>query len=438
VPNRLRPYTYLYRFLYGAGLLAVAPYYLWRFFHRGLELGDLRQRLGYVPPPAGSSGKLAQGGVWIHAVSVGETLALRQMVQRLRQRLTLPLVVTTTTATGQQVARQSLYLADAIYYFPFDLRGPVCRALDRIRPRLVLLTESELWPTFLDECRRRGIPVVLINGRMSRKTFRRYSLLRTVTLDLFGALELMLMQEPSFAANLLELGVAPERVQTVGNLKFDLEENGNSGESTNAFATALEEDGRFTVVAGSTVAGEEELLLEAFRALRTVQPDARLVLAPRHPERFAAVGTLLQRSDLSWQRRSDGHFDPNRDVVLLDSIGELRWVYRAAAIAVIGGSFCARGGHNLLEPAAWARPVVFGPHMENFAEIATTFVARGCGLQTDSDGLGDALIRLAKDPLLAKTMGQDARTVVEESRGATERTLQAIEPWLENLRRSTE
>jgi 3-deoxy-D-manno-octulosonic-acid transferase len=362
-------------------------------------------------------------------------LALRPLVQRLRQRLAVPLVVTTTTATGQQVARQSLYLADGIYYFPFDLAGPVRRALDRVRPRLVLLTESELWPTFLSECRRRSIPVVLINGRMSRRTLRRYRLVRGAALEMIGALELMLMQQRSHADHLIELGAAAQRVRTTGNLKFDFIDDAVQGQSAQAFVTELEEQGRFNLVAGSTVAGEEELLLEAFRALRAAQPNARLVLAPRHPERFAGVAQLLQRSELAWQRRSTVPLDPASDVVLLDTLGELRSIYRAAAIAVIGGSFRAHGGHNLLEPAACARPIVWGPHMENFAEIADTFLSRGGGLQVVAAELGETLIQLARDPVLAKTMGNNARSVIEESRGATERTLSALEPWLANLGR---
>jgi len=433
----VRSYLHIYRLLYGAGLAALAPYYLWRFWKRGLQLGDLRQRFGYLPdsPRIGENG--APGAVWIHAVSVGEALALRRLVQRMRQRLSQPLVVTTTTATGQQVARQSLYLADAIYYFPFDLRGPVRRALDRIRPRLVLLTESELWPIFLDECRQRAIPVLLINGRMSQRTLRSYRRVRGAALDMLGALELMLIQESSCADALIELGVAPEKVRTVRSLKFDFEEDGAGDAACGTLVEALEADGRFTVVAGSTVAGEEIQLLKAFRELRAVQSDARLILAPRHPERFDSVAALLERSDFSWQRRSGGPLDPNLDVVLLDTLGELRAVYRAAAVAVIGGSFGARGGHNLLEPAASAKPVVFGPHMENFAEIAASFAGSGAGLQVSADAIGTALIRLARDPLLAKNMGASGRQLVEASRGSTEETLRAIDPWLAALARNS-
>jgi 3-deoxy-D-manno-octulosonic-acid transferase len=434
----------LYSFLLTLAFLALLPYFVWQAVTKRKYLNNFSERLGQLPA---SWRAAARPALWLHAVSVGETLAAVPLLQALRERFPQHrLIVSTTTATGQQVARERVAAADGVCYFPFDWRFAARRALRTIRPQAVILMESELWPNFLAECQARRIPVMVANGRISDRSFKRSQHVRWLLKPLYGKVTRFLMQSPADAERAVALGADAARVSVSGNLKYDL---GATGLSDRQRAAAQELNDLFAldstplIVAGSTTAlagvDEEALLLKAFAALRQRAgfERLRLLIAPRHPERFAAVAELL--ASTSWQcvRRSTAHeaapAASTADVILLDSIGELAALYPFAELVFVGGSLIPKGGHNILEPALYGKPIVVGPYMENFREITTEFLRREAVLQlkqADADELPGALIetfaRLLEDKALAQRLGQNAQTAVAANRGATARTVEAL------------
>jgi 3-deoxy-D-manno-octulosonic-acid transferase len=353
-----------YSLLLTLGLIVLIPHFLLQALAHGKYIAGLRQRLGSVPPVNGKP------VIWLHCVSVGETQAARPLAQRVKQQFPHhALVVSTITLTGQKLAHDVFRTtAEGVFYFPFDWRWSVRRALKTINPAAVLIMETELWPNFLRECKARRIPVALVNGRISRQSFRRYQLIRFFLRRVLSCLSLAVMQSEKDAGRLLALGMNEDKLYTAGNLKFDAE----VAEGMTAKTTELRE--RFglqsempLILAASTHAPEEEVLLESIRQL---QP-ARLMIAPRHPERFNEVAALIQKSGLSWTRRTAAATadDANAIVILLDTIGELPATYSLADVVFVGGSIVDRGGHNVLEPAAAGAAVVTGAHTHNFHAI---------------------------------------------------------------------
>jgi 3-deoxy-D-manno-octulosonic-acid transferase len=380
-------------------------------------------------------------------VSVGETLASLSLVKALRGRFPHHrLVVSTTTATGQSVARSRVGEADGFCYFPFDWKFCVRRALKVIKPQIVILMESELWPNFLGECRNRGIQVVVANGRISDRSFARSLKFGFFVRRLYSLITRFLMQSQLDAERAVELGAPSGRVSVSGNLKYDI---GEAVESPKVAWTAALLDQIFAlssaplVVAGSTSDGEEEIILDAFGRItgRDHGQRPRLLIAPRHPERFDEVAKLLDRSPLTYTRRSacgrPDDDEPRRsDVILLDTIGELAALYRFASVVFVGGSLVPKGGHNILEPALYARPVIVGPYTENFRQITDEFLRRNALIQLRGTGqlaeeLRDTLIRLLGDRASAQRLGANARRAVEENRGATARTVAAVAELIE-------
>ena len=448
---------HLYSLLLTVVAVLLLPWVLYRSLVRKRSIGNLRERLGLRPFEAsGGVGAIGerpeipgQRTVWLHAVSVGEVLAARPLCRQLRQEdPTLRLVVTTTTVTGQAMARQSIPEADLVGYFPLDWAGSVRRVLRVVRPSLVILMESELWYNFLVECENRHIPVLVANGRISDRTYRRTRRFRRWTGQLYGRVTLFAMQSVADRDRVVSLGALLERVHVTGNLKYD--PVGQEGAINQAQTEDSSPLGQFLslghggvsrgpmIVAGSTHPGEEAILLDAYQQLRTrlsplPQENSipRLLIAPRHPERFAEVARLMARSGLALRRRSEsqwGEADP--DLLLLDSIGELAEAYRWATLVLIGGSLVPIGGHNLLEPATLSRPVIVGPHMENFREIVEVFRRERAVIQLakgDPADLARSLAstwqRLLLDAEEARLLGQRAREVVEANRGATARTV---------------
>src|SRR5690349_2687437 len=353
-----------YSLLLSLGLIVLIPYYLIQALAHGKYIAGLRQRLGSVPPVNGKP------VIWLHCVSVGETQAARPLAQRVKQQFPHhALVVSTITLTGQKLARDVFRTsAESVFYFPFDWRWSVRRALKTINPAAVLIMETELWPNFLRECKAQRIPVALVNGRISRQSFRRYKLVRFFLRRVLSCLSLAVMQSDTDAGRLRELGMPEDKLYTAGNLKFDAE---LAGELT-AKTTEIRErfglqSGVPLILAASTHAPEEEVVLESIKQL---QP-ARVMLAPRHPERFNEVAALIEKSGLSWTRRTDppAPGDADATVILLDTIGELPATYSLAHIVFVGGSIVDRGGHNVLEPAAAGAAVVTGAHTHNFHAI---------------------------------------------------------------------
>jgi len=373
---------------------------------------------------------------------VGEALTARALVEDLRTRYPrLRLFVSTTTLAGQQVARRSLRHVDAVFYLPFDWAFSVRRTLGLVKPRLFVMMETEIWPNLLRECRARGVKTMVINGRISSRSYPRYRLIRPFFRRVLADVDRFCMQSEESARRLTELGADPARVTVTGSLKFDSLERptaivqGKPRERVLRFFRMSAN--RTVIVAGSTARGEEAAVLAALDRIKATIPTALLVLAPRQPERFGEVEALAREAGFATIRRSELAIDaePRADVVVLDSIGELAQLYQIATAVFVGGSLVDRGGHNILEPAMFGKPIVFGPHMGNFKEIAEGFLTSGAAMQVaNGRELEVALLTLVTDPVGRARLGAAARAMVEANRGAKEKTLGAIAELLPLVR----
>ena len=437
-----------YSLLTAAGVLLLSPYFLVRGLIQRKYLSNIPERLGWRFPPelrTESSLGSTEKSIWIHAVSVGEVLAVLPLAQQLKQRYPLRrLVISTTTLTGQKIARERMPFADAVFYFPLDWRGPVRRALGAVRAAAVIIVETEIWPNFLRECRREGVPVIFVNGRLSERSFRGYrralsysaGALAGFLKKVLGDATLFLMQSKEDASRLIALGAPAEHVHVTGNLKYDLAEPGEGPLAAWFGAELAKGNRRPVVVAGSVLANEEVAVLQAFTEVEREFPRALLILAPRKPEQFdraAAIVAgsgrkLLRRRDLALNGAGKAALPDEVDVFLLDSLGELAEMYRVADAVFIGGSLVPGGGHNILEPAAFGKVPIYGPSMENFREMSGKFLAAGAAIQVKSpEGLGAAWGSLFRDPERAERMGACARELVDRNRGATERVLEQLQ-----------
>ena len=362
-------------------------------------------------------------------MSVGEVLAARPLVPALRERFPRHrLFLSTTTITGNAVAKKSVRGVDGLFYAPFDWPLPVRQALTTLNPSLLVLVETELWPNLIHEAHRRGTRVALVNGRISPRSFGRYRRLQRFLRAVLGEMDLFLMQGETHAQRIRAMGAPAERVRLTGNLKFDAVEPGRPPERLVRLLQGPDRD-RPLWVAGSTVGGEEELVLRAYHRVRERVPDARLLIAPRHPERFAAVPPLVEAAGFRCLRRSA--LDPQAwrdgEVLLLDSLGELAQVYALASVVFVGGSLVPSGGHNILEPAVAGKAVVVGPHMENFQEIADQFRSEAAMVQVGSvDELAQEVAGLLLDEARRHGLGERARELVGRNRGAVQRTVDSL------------
>lgn len=427
---------FLYSILLALGLLALSPWLLLNDTPNGRYRRFVRERFGRVTGAG-------PGAIWVHAVSVGEALAVERLIEQLRQRFPeRPVVLSVTTAAGRALAERRI-AADRVFYFPLDFRFAVRRSLRAMQPDLVLIAETEIWPNFLREAEARGVGVIFINGRISARSYARYRLIRKLLQPTLGRVDSFLMQTATDAARVRELGAVADRVQVAGNLKFDLIPP-QQPRFLNLLRAKLGDAGLTRIlVAGSTMEGEEEAVLAAYTQLNhggRGREGLLLILAPRHPQRFDAVAAKLETGGLPWLRRSQ--FDreplPAGGVLLLDSIGELATTYQVAELAFVGGSLAPFGGHNILEPAYWGVPVVFGPHMENFAQIAEQFLAAGAAQRVAcAQELGRIWQQLLNDPGARARLGGNARELLERQRGATGRALEVIAARLEQPIRDT-
>ena len=420
-------------FLYTLAIIGYAillvPRLLYDAVRHGKHLGTLRERWGRLPATINPQG---MPSIWIHAVSVGEVLATGALIPALRDRYPdHPLWLSTTTQTGRAAAT-GLDGVDGLFYFPFDLSPVVARVLERVRPQLFVMVDTELWPTLLRQCRLRGVKTMLVNGRISDRSYPRYRLVRPFFRHVLAGVDRCCAQSEESGRRLIDLGAPPTRITVTGNLKFDTLRQPDSRVPwvrdgvLRAFRIA---EGRTVVMAASTHAGEERPVFEAFTRIRRRDPTALLVVAPRHPERCGEVTALAAGYGLETVRRSELPVDgaPRAAVVVLDTVGELATLFKIASVVFLGGSLVPAGGHNVLEPAAWGKPVVFGPHMENFAEIAELFLTNRAACQIPSaDALEPALSTLLGDPVQRAALGAAARALVEANRGATDRTLTAM------------
>ena len=453
----------IYSALMAIAAVVVAPYWIIQGLRHKKYLSNLRERLG-ISLSASEDSPLEEGsGIWMHAVSVGEVLSSITLAKRLKERFPdRRLIVSTTTITGQALARERLPFADAVIYFPLDWRFCVRRVLRAVRPGLVIIVETEIWPNFLRECADQKIAVILVSGRISDRSFNRYQrylrlfgfFLRPFLRDALGKFTALLMQSSEDAERVKTLGASESRVMVSGSLKYDLEVPAETP-LANWLQRESERTGRRPIiVAGSVVATEEPLALIAFGVLQGEYPNALLVLAPRKPERFEAAAEFIAESHRKFVRRSgldipkpgsqtqvngNVRMPDGASVLLLDSIGELASLYRLADGVFIGGSLVPSGGHNILEPAAFGKIPVFGESMENFGEMSRRFLEAEAAVQvTSPEDAGVTWIELLRNPERAKQMGEAARRLVADSRGATNRALEAVEGALRRLPRRTE
>jgi len=417
----------LYTALLAVGFVISLPWFLWKGRATGKYRASFRERMGRLPVYLNVD---RERSLWIHAVSVGEVLAARTLVEPLRARFPKhKLFLSTTTVTGNAVARKNLRGLDGLFYAPFDFPWSVRQALDTLRPDLLVIMETELWPNLIHEAKRRGVRVALVNGRISPRSYPRYLRIRWFMRRLLAEIDLLLMQAEPHAERALALGAPAERVRASGNLKFDALFGPAKPDRVFRLFEAMA--GRPVWVAGSTMEGEEALVLRAFHAVRERFPETALVIAPRHPERFAEVPALVEAAGFRCVRRTQiepGGWPPGA-VLLLDTLGELTQVYPHASVVFVGGSLVPTGGHNVLEPAVAGRPVVVGPHMENFQEIADAFRAQGALVQVASaEELGRVTADLLADPARRQELGERARSLVMASRGAVQTTVDALAP----------
>lgn len=422
-----------YSLLLALGLLVLSPYFLFQALAHGKYVEGLRQRFGSLPAID------KHPVIWLHCVSVGETQAARPLVERIRREFPHhALVISTITRTGQKLARDVFGKhAHSIIYFPFDWRWTARRALRAVNPDAVLIMETELWPNFLRECKARAIPVALVNGRISRQSFRRYAWIKFFLARVLPTLNIAVMQSEVDAGRLRDLGMPVDRIHTAGNLKFDAGAVSSAAEKTeeirSRFGLSAETP---LILAASTHAPEEKIILESFKHF---DGRARLMLAPRHPERFQEVASLIRDSGINWARRTDAPdaADAEARVILLDTIGELPATYSLASVVFVGGSIVDRGGHNVLEPAAAGVPVVTGAHTHNFHAIVDLLNEAKAIVQLPplrdtaaSDELAKVFAELLANPERRNDLAARAKQLVVENQGAAERTIALIAPLL--------
>ena len=410
------------------------PRFVLDALRHGKYIAGIRERLGNLP----ATPRDGQPLIWLHCVSVGEAEAGRPLIQGLIHRFPAHrIVVSTTTLTGQAFARSAFqHQAVAIFYFPFDWAWTVRRAMRALNPSAVLIMETEIWPRLLRECQRHEIPVALVNGRISEKSFRGYRRLGAFIRRAVNDLALALMQADADAERLRQLGFEKE-IRVTGNLKFDSAEVGTDQTLTEEFRKRFGFNGSARlIVAASTHEPEESVVLDAFKTASAAKRGrVRLLIAPRHPERFSDVAELLRDSGLAWVRRSDSprQEDQNCQAILLDTIGELRSVYPLADIVFVGGSIATKGGHNLIEPAAAGACVIVGPHTKNFAAITRSFIESDGLIQLPngtteetSKTLASVFIELLLNEEKRKQIAERGVSVCRQNRGATDRTIEML------------
>lgn len=413
---------FFYNLALMVALVASAPWWLWKMATTQKYRRGMAERLGRTRVFVEQKNRPL---IWLHAVSVGEVLAVSRLVRELEARLPgCFIAISTTTRTGQELA-QKRFGTERVFYCPLDLPWATRNWLNALRPSLLILTETEFWPNLLAGCFRRRIPVAVVNARISDRSWPRYRRLRGLWRPFLSRIDCFLAQSASDAQRLEVLCGAVDRVRVAGNLKFDVHA-AEQAEATRLLRAQLA--GRRVVVAGSTLEGEETALLSAWPTLLAADPRLLLVLAPRHPERFSAVASLLEESGMAWKRRSEwqGESLASGSILLLDTIGELASVYALASVAFVGGSLIPAGGHNLLEPAQFAVPIVAGPSYENFRAITEDLLEHDAMRVASRETLAATLVEVLQSSELANQLGARALEAFEQKTGATARSVEAI------------
>ncbi|HZU30247.1 MAG TPA: 3-deoxy-D-manno-octulosonic acid transferase [Candidatus Angelobacter sp.] len=417
----------LYSLLLALVALLTLPWWVLQMLRLGKYRAGFKERLGFVPARLRNA---APGSIWIHAVSVGEVLAISRLLTELRSKYPAKQIfISTTTITGQRLAHER-FGEDHCFFMPLDFGFSVRAYLNVLKPRLLILAETEFWPNLLHLARKRGIAIAIVNARISDRSFPRYRRFHWFFQRVLSSVDLFLAQTSADAERLREIGAATERVRVSGNLKFDIRPSSQSA-LVNELRNAIGINS-LVIVCGSTAEGEEETVLQAFQQVREKFPSALMILAPRHPERFEKVAELIASLRIGSVRRSA--WQPGQpitgSVFLLDSVGELAAIYALANIAFVGGSLVPTGGHNILEPAQYGAAIMVGPHTFNFREIISIF-EKGSAIQTvTAESFSSALLALLQDRDEREQLGRRAKELFVQHAGATQKTLQALEPLL--------
>ena len=417
----------LYNALLFSYFLAVFPALCYRRWKYGKPLVGVSQRLGRLPVGVNPQ---RTASIWIHAVSVGEAIASRPLIRALRTAYPAHrLLMSTTTTTGQDVAQQFGSDLDAVFYAPFDFTPVVTRALERIAPELLIVIDTEIWPNLFRACRKRGVRTMLVNGRLSDRSYGRYRLVRFFMRRVFEDVDRVCAQTATWAQRYVDIGADQSSVMVTGSVKFDALDPSMSSVVQPASDDVLScfrfAKRRPVFIAASTLRGEEELVLRVVGRILEIASDALIIIAPRHPERFDEVRAMAEVAGYRVQARSElrGQ-DSDIPIVLLDTIGELACLFQVASVVFVGGSLVPAGGHNLLEPAVFGKAIIVGPHMDNFAEITSHFVAQKAVVQVrDATEFEIESVDLVRDRGRRERLGNAARELVESCRGATKRTM---------------
>lgn len=431
---------FLYGLLYTLAFILMLPVFALSAVFRGKHAAGFFQRLGFLPKFKIDKRPV----VWIHCVSVGETNAARPLVEELKAKFpSHRVIVSTVTRTGQKLARAIFKdTADCVFYVPFDFRWTVRRALRHFEPRVLLLMETEIWFNLIRETYKSKARIAIVNGRLSQRSLDRYTKIKRFMKRILGYLDFALMQENDDATRIMSLGLRASKVRVLGNLKFDhdLDENENAitAELQERFGIASDAP---LIIAASTHSPEEKWILDAFKEIWKSSGDnlPRLMLAPRHPERFAEVAALMKTTGFTWVRRSEkvSSRDKTAEIILLDSIGELRAAYPLAEVVFVGGSLIPHGGQSIFEPAAIGKPIITGSYTANFEASVNEFLDKYALIQLEKvtektavSTLATAFADLLKDAKKRKELGLNALEVMEHNRGAAVRTVEYITPML--------
>jgi 3-deoxy-D-manno-octulosonic-acid transferase len=417
---------FVYDMLLLLALVLSTPWWLLEMVRHGKYRIGWRERLGKVPERLFN--RVATDTIWIHAVSVGEVLAVSRMVDELKDHLPgWRVVVSTTTDTGQKLARER-FGENHVFYLPLDVSFAVQAYLRAVRPKLVVMAESEFWPNLLHEARNLGASIAVVNARVSDRSLPRYLRFRKLLSRVMRDVDIFVAQSEEDARRLAQIGAPAERVRVGGNLKFEVKPPGKPEILQPLCAALQREEVGPVLVAGSTLEGEEAMLIESFRQVAARYPNALMMLAPRHPERFETVAAQLAASGIRWQQRSqwDEHNPLGGGLFLLDSIGELASLYQFADVAFVGGSLVPRGGHNVLEAAQFGIAIVVGPYTENFRDIVAVFRQAKALRVATPESLTATLLTLLEDDAERTRLGQNAVAVMRSQQGATERTVEAL------------
>jgi 3-deoxy-D-manno-octulosonic-acid transferase len=428
---------FLYNILFTFFLILYVPYSLLRCLFQKRLWEKWAHRMGKFP------NLQRKRPVWIHAASVGEVLCSIPLFKKMKQEFPdVPILFTTMTQTGNDTARKLIPEAEEILFFPFDHPLIIRRAVRRMEPCLLLIAETELWPNLLRICEKKDIPVLLFNGRISKKSLKGYLSLKPLFENGLKSISLFLMQTEEDRSRIVEIGAPPDRIRVMGNLKFDQTFPPVTQEERETMAQSLGLRGEETLlIAGSTHAGEEEMLLGLFKELKAKAPNLFLILAPRHLDRLEEVEKILKKESLPWVRKTSLLPDGERStqgrktippVILLDTMGELMRLYSLGTLVFIGGSLVPIGGHNPLEPLAFKKCVLFGPYMFNFSEISKRLIENGGAIQVEGkEDLSARLKRLLTEEKTRREIGEKGYQFLQKHRGATERVFEAIRPYLE-------